>query len=162
MSSYITTNVVSITDGQLYLSLSRFLVGVKPAIDLGFSVSRVGSVAQSIGIKVVSGSMKLELAQFVELDAFSQFVHDVGAETLVALESGSKLVVLVCQDVGSPLTLASIVFVLSLHTQHMVSQCPSSQHVSNLVAQLNELPKWIALFIPVRLLGISLLTSTSN
>jgi F-type H+-transporting ATPase subunit alpha len=73
VSAYITTNVISITDGQIFLSIDLFLSGVKPAIDVGLSVTRVGSVAQWEGMKLVAGSYKLELAQYVELQSFSQF-----------------------------------------------------------------------------------------
>merc|ERR1712032_795080 len=78
VSAYITTNVISITDGQIFLSTDLFLRGIKPAIDLGLSVTRVGSAAQWYGMKLVAGSYKLELAQFAELQSFSQFAADLG------------------------------------------------------------------------------------
>merc|ERR1711972_779567 len=78
VSAYITTNVISITDGQIFLSTDLFLGGIKPAIDVGLSVTRVGSVAQWDSMKLVAGSYKLELAQFVELQSFSQFAADLG------------------------------------------------------------------------------------
>jgi len=76
VSAYITTNVISITDGQIFLSTALFLAAIKPAIDVGLSVTRVGSAAQWDGMKLVAGSYKLELAQFVELQSFSQFAAD--------------------------------------------------------------------------------------
>merc|ERR1712061_41009 len=92
VSAYITTNVISITDGQIFLSIDLFLAGIKPAIDVGLSVTRVGSVAQWDGMKLVAGSYKLELAQFVELQSFSQFAADLGEETKARLERGKRLV----------------------------------------------------------------------
>lgn len=88
VSAYITTNVISITDGQIFLSIDLFLAGIKPAIDVGLSVTRVGSAAQWDGMKLVAGSNKLELAQFVELQSFSQFAADLGLETKNRLAKG--------------------------------------------------------------------------
>merc|ERR1712187_673879 len=92
VSGYITTNVISITDGQIFLSIDLFLAGIKPAIDVGLSVTRVGSAAQWPGMRLVSGSYKLQLAQFVELEAFSQFSSDLGSETKARLSRGKVLV----------------------------------------------------------------------
>ena len=103
VSSYITTNVISITDGQIFLSTDLFLSGVKPALDVGLSVTRVGSSAQWYGMKLVSGSYKLTLAQFAELQAFSQFTSDVQDDTKQRLAQGNILVSLLKQPVGIPL-----------------------------------------------------------
>jgi F-type H+-transporting ATPase subunit alpha len=84
VSAYITTNVISITDGQIFLSIDLFLAGIKPAIDVGLSVTRVGSIAQWDRMKLVAGFYKLELAQFIELQSFSQFVADLGKETKIS------------------------------------------------------------------------------
>jgi F-type H+-transporting ATPase subunit alpha len=84
--------VISITDGQLFLSIDLFLSGIKPSIDVGLSVTRVGSAAQWSGMRMVSGTYKLELAQFFELQAFSQFASDLGEETKSRLFRGLKLV----------------------------------------------------------------------
>jgi F-type H+-transporting ATPase subunit alpha len=89
VSAYITTNVISITDGQIFLSMDLFLRGVKPAIDLALSVTRVGSAAQWVGMKLVAGSYKLELVQFIELQSFSQFAADLGEETKKSISKRS-------------------------------------------------------------------------
>ena len=92
VSAYITTNVISITDGQIFLSQDLFLAGIKPAIDVGLSVTRVGSIAQWDSMKLVAGIYKLELAQFIEFQSFSQFVADLGKETAHRLAKGRTLV----------------------------------------------------------------------
>ena len=81
VSAYIPTNVISITDGQIFLSNDLFNLGVRPAINVGISVSRVGSAAQTKAMKTVVSTMKLELAQFYELEAFSQFASDLEEST---------------------------------------------------------------------------------
>merc|ERR1712113_487828 len=103
VSAYISTNVISITDGQIFLSIDLFLSGIKPAIDVGLSVTRVGSAAQWAGMRIVSGSYKLELAQFAELQSFSQFASDLGEETLSKINRGNRLVEMIKQFCGSPL-----------------------------------------------------------
>ena len=102
VSSYITTNVISITDGQIFLSTDLFLSGIKPALDIGLSVTRVGSSAQWYGMKLVSGSYKLTLAQFAELQAFSQFTSDIQDDTKQRLAKGNLLVSLLKQPVSNP------------------------------------------------------------
>lgn len=97
VSAYITTNVISITDGQIFLSIDLFLAGIKPAIDVGLSVTRVGSIAQWDRMKLVAGFYKLELAQFIELQSFSQFVADLGKETKNRLTKGRRLVEILFQ-----------------------------------------------------------------
>lgn len=114
VSSYITTNVISITDGQIFLSQELFISGQRPSVDVGLSVSRVGSAAQWKGMKLVAGSFKLELAQYVELQAFSQFSSDLGKETISRLDRGMLLVELLKQNNGSPMLLSSQVGILSL------------------------------------------------
>ena len=97
ISAYIPTNVISITDGQIFLETSLFYQGVRPAISVGLSVSRVGGDAQTKAIKAVGGSLKLELAQFRELAAFSQFSTDLDAETRQIIERGQRLTELLKQ-----------------------------------------------------------------
>ncbi len=97
ISAYIPTNVISITDGQLFMMSNLFNTGQRPAIDAGLSVSRVGSAAQIKSIKKVSGSLKLELAQFRELDAFSQFGSDLDKETKDVLSHGKKVMLMIKQ-----------------------------------------------------------------
>ena len=102
VSAYIPTNVISITDGQVFLSKDLFNSGIKPAIDVGISVSRVGSAAQIKAMKQVAGKLKLELAQFAELEAFSQFSSDLDKATLAQLARGQRLRELLKQPSGSP------------------------------------------------------------
>ena len=92
VSAYIPTNVISITDGQIYLETDLFYQGIRPAISVGLSVSRVGSAAQIKAIKQVAGRVKLELAQFRELAAFAQFGSDLDAKTQAQLERGKRIV----------------------------------------------------------------------
>ena len=102
VSAYIPTNVISITDGQLFFSASLFNEGIRPAINIGISVSRVGSAAQPKIMKQVAGQLKLQLAQFTELQAFSQFASDLDASTQKLLLRGSQLRELLKQSPGQP------------------------------------------------------------
>jgi F-type H+-transporting ATPase subunit alpha len=106
VSAYIPTNVISITDGQIFLETELFNQGIRPAINVGLSVSRVGSSAQTKAMKKVSGSMKLELAQYREMAAFAQFGSDLDASTQKLLNRGSKLTELLKQKQYSPMTVA--------------------------------------------------------
>ena len=106
MSAFIPTNVISITDGQIFLETELFNQGIRPAINVGLSVSRVGSSAQTKAMKKVSGSMKLELAQYREMAAFAQFGSDLDASTQKLLNRGSKLTELLKQKQYSPMTVA--------------------------------------------------------
>jgi F-type H+-transporting ATPase subunit alpha len=102
ISAYIPTNVISITDGQIFLETNLFYQGIRPAISVGLSVSRVGGDAQTKGIKAVGGSLKLELAQFRELAAFAQFSTDLDPETRQTIERGQRLTELLKQHQFSP------------------------------------------------------------
>jgi F-type H+-transporting ATPase subunit alpha len=102
ISAYIPTNVISITDGQIFLETDLFNKGIRPAINVGNSVSRVGSSAQTKAMKKVSGKIKLELAQFRELEAFMQFSSDLDEDTKARIESGRKYVELLKQKQGNP------------------------------------------------------------
>ena len=106
VSAYIPTNVISITDGQIFLSGDLFNSGIRPAINVGISVSRVGSAAQVKAMKQVAGKLKLELAQFAELEAFSQFASDLDKATQNQLARGQRLRELLKQSQGSPLSVA--------------------------------------------------------
>lgn len=112
ISAYIPTNVISITDGQIFLQTELFNSGVRPAIDTGLSVSRVGSSAQTKAMKQVSGSLKLELAQYNEMLSFAQFGSDLDAVTKATIEHGQRLTELLKQGQYSPLTLAEQVLSL--------------------------------------------------
>jgi F-type H+-transporting ATPase subunit alpha len=103
VSAYIPTNVISITDGQIFLETSLFYKGIRPAINVGLSVSRVGSAAQIKAMKQVAGSIKLELAQFREMEAFSQFASDLDAATQRLLARGARLTELLKQGQYSPM-----------------------------------------------------------
>jgi F-type H+-transporting ATPase subunit alpha len=103
VSAYIPTNVISITDGQIFLSGDLFNSGIRPAINVGISVSRVGSAAQIKAMKQVAGKLKLELAQFAELEAFSQFASDLDAATQNQLARGVRLREILKQPQNSPL-----------------------------------------------------------
>ena len=103
VSAYIPTNVISITDGQIFLETALFYKGVRPAINVGLSVSRVGSAAQIKAMKQVAGSIKLDLAQFREMEAFSQFASDLDATTKKLLSRGQRLTELLKQNQYAPL-----------------------------------------------------------
>jgi F-type H+-transporting ATPase subunit alpha len=106
VSAYIPTNVISITDGQIFLSNDLFNSGIRPAINVGISVSRVGSAAQTKAMKKVAGKLKLELAQFAELEAFSQFASDLDEATQKQLARGTRLREVLKQPQNSPLSVA--------------------------------------------------------
>ena len=106
VSAYIPTNVISITDGQIFLETDLFNQGIRPAVNVGLSVSRVGSAAQTKAMKKVAGSIKLELAQYREMAAFAQFGSDLDASTQRLLNRGSKLTELLKQKQYSPMSVA--------------------------------------------------------
>jgi F-type H+-transporting ATPase subunit alpha len=112
VSAYIPTNVISITDGQIYLETDLFYQGVRPAISVGLSVSRVGSAAQIKAIKQVAGKIKLDLAQFRELAAFAQFGSDLDAATKARLDRGQRIVELFKQTQFNPIPVEEQVAVL--------------------------------------------------
>jgi len=106
VSAYIPTNVISITDGQIFLDSGLFNRGIRPAIDIGISVSRVGSAAQIKSMKKVAGKMKLDMAQYRELEAFAQFASDLDPETKNQLNRGEKIIELLKQQQYSPIPIA--------------------------------------------------------
>ena len=112
VSAYIPTNVISITDGQIFLSGDLFNSGIRPAINVGISVSRVGSAAQTKAMKQVAGKLKLELAQFAELEAFSQFASDLDAATQAELARGTRLREMLKQAQNSPIPVEEQVAVI--------------------------------------------------
>ena len=112
VSAYIPTNVISITDGQIFLSGDLFNSGIRPAINVGISVSRVGSAAQIKAMKQVAGKLKLELAQFAELEAFSQFASDLDQATQNQLARGQRLRELLKQAQNSPIPVEEQVAVI--------------------------------------------------
>lgn len=117
VSAYIPTNVISITDGQIFLESELFYKGIRPAVNVGISVSRVGSAAQVKGMKSVSGSMKLDLAQFREMEAFAQFGSDLDASTQKLIQTGQKLTELLKQAQYSPLAVEEQIISLYVGTK---------------------------------------------
>jgi F-type H+-transporting ATPase subunit alpha len=117
VSAFIPTNVISITDGQIFLETELFYQGIRPAVNVGLSVSRVGSAAQTKAMKSVAGSIKLELAQYREMAAFAQFGSDLDAATQRLLNRGARLTELLKQGQYSPLTNAEQVCVIYAGTQ---------------------------------------------
>ena len=112
IAAYIPTNVISITDGQIFLEADLFNAGVRPAVNTGLSVSRVGGAAQTSAMKQVAGNLRLELAQYRELAAFSQFASDLDATTRKQLARGKRLTELFKQSQYSPLTMEQQVLVI--------------------------------------------------
>ena len=133
VSAYIPTNVISITDGQIFLSADIFNSGIRPAINVGISVSRVGSAAQAKAMKKVAGQLKLELAQFAELEAFSQFSSDLDQTTQNQLARGQRLRELLKQPQASPLSLAEQVATIYAGTNGYIDNVPVEQVRSYLV-----------------------------
>jgi F-type H+-transporting ATPase subunit alpha len=117
VSAYIPTNVISITDGQLFFSASLFNEGIRPAINVGISVSRVGSAAQPKIMKQVAGQLKLQLAQFTELQAFAQFASDLDASTQRLLLRGTQLRELLKQAPGQPYSVLQQVALIYIGTR---------------------------------------------
>lgn len=137
VSAYIPTNVISITDGQIFLSKDLFNAGLKPAIDVGISVSRVGSAAQIKAMKQVAGKLKLELAQFAELEAFSQFASDLDKATLQQLARGQRLRELLKQPEGSPKSVEEQVALIYAGTNGYLDNLPVAG-VSEFAKNLQE------------------------
>ncbi|WP_134724631.1 F0F1 ATP synthase subunit alpha [Paracoccus luteus] len=124
VSAYIPTNVISITDGQIFLETDLFFQGIRPAVNTGLSVSRVGSAAQTNAMKSVAGPVKLELAQYREMAAFAQFGSDLDAATQKLLNRGARLTELMKQPQYSPLTNAEIVAVIYAGTKGYLDAVP--------------------------------------
>ena len=129
VSAYIPTNVISITDGQVFLSSDLFNSGLRPAINVGISVSRVGGAAQTKAIKKIAGTLKLELAQFDELAAFSQFASDLDAATQQQLSRGKRLRELLKQSQFSPLILAEQVAIVYAGVKGLIDDVTVEQVV---------------------------------
>jgi F-type H+-transporting ATPase subunit alpha len=122
ISAYIPTNVISITDGQIFLETGLFNKGIRPAIDVGASVSRVGSAAQIKAMKQVAGTIKLELAQYREMEAFAQFASDLDPATQKLLARGARLTLLLKQPQYSPLSVEEQVFVIFAGTNGFLDE----------------------------------------
>ncbi|HHH28659.1 MAG TPA: F0F1 ATP synthase subunit alpha, partial [Polyangiaceae bacterium] len=125
VSAYIPTNVISITDGQIFLESDLFYSGVRPAINVGISVSRVGGNAQIKAMKDIAGTLRLELAQYRELAAFSQFASDLDAKTRAQLERGARLVEILKQGQFVPMEVARQVVIIFAATRGYVDDLPA-------------------------------------
>jgi len=137
VSAYIPTNVISITDGQIYLETDLFYQGVRPAISVGLSVSRVGSAAQIKAIKQVAGKIKGDLAQYRELAAFAQFGSDLDAKTKAILDRGGRIVELFKQKQYNPLPVEQQVAVLWAMQNAYFDEVPVDR-VKEYQSKLNE------------------------
>jgi F-type H+-transporting ATPase subunit alpha len=124
VSAYIPTNVISITDGQIYLESDLFYKGIRPALNVGLSVSRVGSAAQIKAMKKVAGKLRLDLAQFRELEAFAQFGSDLDESTRKQIERGQRTVEVLKQDQYVPMPVASQVAILYALTNGYIDDVP--------------------------------------
>ena len=137
VSAYIPTNVISITDGQIFLSADIFNAGFRPAINVGISVSRVGSAAQPKAMKRVAGKLKLELAQFAELEAFSQFASDLDQATQNQLARGKRLREILKQPQYSPLSLENQVSIIFAGTNGYLDKI-EMENVSSYLGSLKD------------------------
>jgi F-type H+-transporting ATPase subunit alpha len=126
VSAYIPTNVISITDGQIYLVDDLFKSGVRPAVDVGISVSRVGGAAQIKAMKGVSGTLKLDLAQFRELEAFATFGSELDAVSRAQLDRGERLVELLKQPLNSPMPVEEQVVAIYAGTSGALDDIPAT------------------------------------
>jgi F-type H+-transporting ATPase subunit alpha len=126
VSAYIPTNVISITDGQVYLEPNLFYSGIRPAINVGLSVSRVGGAAQVKAMKQVAGTLKLDLAQYRELAAFAQFGSDLDKATQAQLERGARLVEILKQPQFHPMSLSQQVIIIYAGTRGYLDKYPVS------------------------------------
>ena len=127
VSAYIPTNIISITDGQLFLESSLFFSGQRPAVNVGLSVSRVGGAAQTKAMKSAVGSLRLDLAQYREMAVFTQFSSDLDEETRCQLQYGQSLMQILRQGRGSPMSQAQQIVTLVCATAHLYQKLPLEQ-----------------------------------
>ena len=127
VSAYIPTNVISITDGQIFLESDLFNSGIRPAINVGISVSRVGGSAQIKSMKKTAGTLKLDQAQYRELEAFAKFGSDLDAATKRILEKGARNVEILKQKQYSPYPVEEQVAIIFLGTEGLLSKIPTSK-----------------------------------
>ncbi|PAF50284.1 F0F1 ATP synthase subunit alpha [Helicobacter sp. 13S00401-1] len=130
VSAYIPTNVISITDGQIFLETDLFFSGIRPAINVGLSVSRVGGAAQTKAIKQVAGTLRLDLAQFRELQSFAQFASDLDEASRKQLERGQKMVEVLKQGPYSPVPLENQVVIIYAGTRGFLDSIPTQKIVT--------------------------------
>ena len=127
VSAYIPTNVISITDGQIFLEGNLFNSGVRPAINVGISVSRVGGNAQIKSMKKIAGTLKLDQAQYRELEAFSKFGSDLDPATLAVLDKGAKNVEILKQGLHSPMSVEKQIAIIYCGTKGLLKDIPISK-----------------------------------
>ena len=127
VSAYIPTNVISITDGQIFLEANLFNAGIRPAINVGISVSRVGGSAQIKSMKKVSGTLKLDQAQYRELEAFSKFGSDLDPATMAVLERGARNVEILKQNEGSPMPVEEQVAIIYCGSTGILTGIPTAK-----------------------------------
>jgi len=127
ISAYISTNVISITDGQIYLETELFNDGIRPAVNPGFSVSRVGGAAQIRAMKKIAGPLRIELAQYRELSAFVQFGSDLSQDTLDRLKQGERIVEILKQAQYKPMAIENQVLILYVLTNKYLSDIAVDQ-----------------------------------
>jgi len=141
VSAYIPTNVISITDGQIFLETELFYKGIRPALNVGLSVSRVGSAAQFPGMKQVAGTLKLELAQYREVAAFAQFGSDLDAATQYVLERGARLTEMLKQPQFKPMPIEQQTVAIYAATKGYMDKVPASKITAAEAAVLSHVDK---------------------
>lgn len=142
MSAYIPTNIISITDGQIYLESDAFNAGIRPAVNPGLSVSRVGGAAQSPAMKRLAGPVRTELAQYRELEAFSQFSSDLDPDTKARLEQGERIVEILKQPQYQPMALELQIAVLYAVTNQLIPSTPKQEIGDYEKSLLDHLETW--------------------
>jgi F-type H+-transporting ATPase subunit alpha len=146
VSAYIPTNVISITDGQIYLETDLFNSGVRPAVNVGLSVSRVGGNAQIKAMRQVAGTLRLDLAQYRELAAFSQFGSDLDKATQAQLSRGQRLTEILKQGQYAPLSFSKQILIIYAGTQGLLDDMP--------VDQLREFEKGLYTYVDTANQGV--------
>jgi F-type H+/Na+-transporting ATPase subunit alpha len=151
LSAYIPTNVISITDGQIYLEPDLFFAGIRPAVNVGLSVSRVGGAAQVKGMKKVAGQLRLDLAQFRELAAFTQFTTDLDVETKQKIDRGSRISEIFKQSQYQPMPVEQQIVIIWAATQGYLDQIPielikkfEEEFLNSILTRQNKILKDIA------------------
>ena len=139
VSAYIPTNVISITDGQIFLESDLFNSGVRPAINVGISVSRVGGSAQIKSMKKIAGTLKLDQAQFRELEAFAKFGSDLDAATLNVIEKGKRNVEILKQSQNDPFKVEDQIAIIYAGTKNLLSEVPVDKIKDFELAYIKEL-----------------------
>ena len=139
VSAYIPTNVISITDGQIFLESNLFLSGIRPAINVGISVSRVGGNAQIKSMKKVSGTLKLDQAQYRELEAFAKFGSDLDEATKAVLDKGERNVEILKQDLNSPMRVEDQIAIIYCGVEGLLKDVPVNRVKDFEVAYLDYL-----------------------